>query len=108
RSDVLDTTNFIFNQLMYTEVPEIEYDEQAELVLGATFPKSDRTQTEFVLIDMEQDGRTDDTDYLAPEQLQKRQAAARYIAKRIATLMGEKTPVFDKGLKQYRPMEYRD
>ncbi|MBC1434873.1 helicase-exonuclease AddAB subunit AddA [Listeria rocourtiae] len=108
RSDVLDTTNFIFNQLMDTEVAEIEYDEQAELVLGASFPKSDRTQTEFVLIDMEQDGRTDDTDDLAPEQLQKRQAEARYIAKRIATLIGEKTPVFDKGLKQYRPMEYRD
>ncbi|MBC1458963.1 helicase-exonuclease AddAB subunit AddA [Listeria newyorkensis] len=108
RSDVLDTTNFIFNQLMDTEVAEIEYDEQAKLVLGAHFPDSDSTQTELVLIDMEQDERSDEVDELAPEQLQKRQAEARYIAKRIAKLIDERTPVFDKGLKQYRPMEYRD
>ncbi|MBC6310633.1 helicase-exonuclease AddAB subunit AddA [Listeria sp. FSL L7-1582] len=108
RSDVLDTTNFIFNQLMDTEVAEIEYDEQAELVLGARFPESDNTQTELILIDMEQDEKSDEADELTPEKLQKRQAEARYIAKRIARLIDEKTPVFDKGLKQQRPMEYRD
>ncbi|EUJ25636.1 ATP-dependent nuclease subunit A [Listeria cornellensis FSL F6-0969] len=108
RSDVLDATNFIFNQLMDTEVAEIEYDEQAELILGTYFPESDMTQTELVLIDMEQDEKSNEVDELAPEQLQKRQVEARYIAKRIARLIDEKTPVYDKGLKQYRPMEYRD
>ncbi|MBC1937209.1 helicase-exonuclease AddAB subunit AddA [Listeria grandensis] len=108
RGDVLDTTNFIFNQLMDTEVAEMEYDEQAELVLGAHFPESDNTQTELILIDMEQDEKSSEEDELAPEQLKKRQVEARYIAKRIATLIADKTPVFDKRLKQYRPIEYRD
>ncbi|AQY51930.1 ATP-dependent helicase [Listeria weihenstephanensis] len=108
RSEVLDTTNFIFNQLMDTEVGEIEYDSQAELVLGANFPESDTSDTELVLIDMEQDDKSDEADDLSPEQLQKRQVEARYIARRIDLLIQEKTPIFDKALKQYRAIEYRD
>lgn len=108
RADVLDTTNFIFRQLMDAEVGEVAYDKQAELVLGANFPKSDSSETELILIDMEQEDKSEDIDELAPEQIQKRQAEARYIAKRVASLIQEKTPVFDKGTKEYRPMEYRD
>ncbi len=38
RNEVLDGTNFIFKQIMSTEVGEIDYNEEVELVQGAQYP----------------------------------------------------------------------
>lgn len=53
RKVVLDTTNFIFRQIMDKEVGEIDYNKEAELVLGATFKESRNAETELLVVDMQ-------------------------------------------------------
>ena len=47
RKEVLDGTNFIFKQTMGTKVGEIEYDEAAELKLGAPYPEDEKYPVEL-------------------------------------------------------------
>lgn len=51
RAEVLDGTNFIFKQIMNESVGEIEYDEEAELKLGADYPASNKMPIKLMLID---------------------------------------------------------
>ncbi|MGM7700823.1 helicase-exonuclease AddAB subunit AddA [Pseudalkalibacillus sp. Hm43] len=110
RRDVIDSTNFIFKQIMNESVGEIEYDDAAELHLGADFPETEEARTELVLIDRSDEGGDDDEDI---ENLESIQLEARWMANRIKKLIGHnenQTPyqVFDAKLKQHRPITYRD
>lgn len=108
RQNVLTTTNFIFKQLMDTQIAEIDYDEAAELVLGAAFPETEeRYQPEIALVDMKQEEReSEETD--SPQELQKNQAEAMLIARKIKKMITEKFQIYDKKMQQYRPIQYRD
>ncbi len=109
RRDVIDSTNFLFKQIMNETVGEIEYDEAAKLRLGADYPENEQAATELVLIDRsEEDGEDEDIESLESIQLE-----ARWMAGRIKQLIGhneDQQPyqVYDGKLKQYRPIEYRD
>ncbi|EAF6003848.1 helicase-exonuclease AddAB subunit AddA [Listeria monocytogenes] len=107
RKEVLDATNFIFHQLMDKHIAEIDYDTAAELTLGANFPETNAMATELLLIDM----KTEDTeteDELSPQELQKNQVESRAIAMKIREMIDNKFPIYDKKLKQNRPIQYRD
>ncbi|EAF0291931.1 helicase-exonuclease AddAB subunit AddA [Listeria monocytogenes] len=107
RKEVLDATNFIFRQLMDKHIAEIDYDTAAELTLGANFPETNAMATELLLIDM----KTEDTeteDELSPQELQKNQVESRAIAMKIREMIDNKFPIYDKKLKQNRPVQYRD
>ena len=56
RFEVLAGTNYIFKQIMGTNVGEIEYDKQAELVKGAAYPEEESYPIEFVMINQEDAG----------------------------------------------------
>lgn len=107
RKEVLDATNFIFHQLMDKHVAEIDYDEAAELTLGANFPKSNHMATELLLIDMKSN-ENESEDELSPQELQKKQVEARAIATKIREMIDNKFPIYDKKLQQNRSIQYRD
>ena len=82
RKEVLDSTNYLFEKLMFREFGGIEYDENAALYAGAEFPPipedavfTDKTE---VLIFNQQDMKTRDA----------KEAEARMIARRIREMMG--------------------
>ncbi|WP_144470095.1 helicase-exonuclease AddAB subunit AddA [Bacillus safensis] len=105
RSDVLDSTNFLFKQLMGETVGEIEYDEQAELKLGASYPESKDTTTEMLLVHLDQQEAETDEER---EELETVQLEARVIAKKIRELVEQPFQVYDAKQQMTRKLQYRD
>jgi ATP-dependent helicase/nuclease subunit A len=124
RNIVLDSINFIFEQIMTKQLGNIEYDENAALYPGADFgehiegiscnteillvsvdtPDSEQNKEETVNIDNGSDGQNqEETEYNAKE------LEAKAIAKRIKELTSTENGlmIFDKK-KQYRRAEYGD
>ncbi len=85
RQEVLDTTNFVFRNIMSREMGELEYGEEEQLYFGAEYylPRED-TQTEFHFVSLE------DTD---EESFEPVQAEAQFVANRIRKLLDEGYPV---------------
>ncbi|MBF0708126.1 helicase-exonuclease AddAB subunit AddA [Alkalihalobacillus hwajinpoensis] len=106
REEVLNSTNFIFKQIMDERVGEIEYDEAAELIPGAEYPKSETVVPEVHIIDKSAQKEVDE------EETEKVQLEARLIASNIKDMMGksesERTKVYDRKEDRMRPIQYRD
>ena len=103
RREVLDSTNYIFQNLMRKEFGEIAYDEKAALHLGADFPQ---------LPDEKKDVFSDQTELLLYDQTglrssEAREEEARMIAQRMKELLSTGV-VLDKETGAYRPVQYRD
>ncbi|MFU0824172.1 helicase-exonuclease AddAB subunit AddA [Clostridium sp.] len=119
RKEILDGTNFIFKHVMSESVGELEYDEDEALNLGADYEEldGDRSLTagpiEINIIEKNyEDLESDDTEEKEEELLDNIQIEARFVAKRINELVnpkyGEPFKVYDRDLKSYRNVEYRD
>lgn len=130
RSQVIDTVNLIFRQIMDETVGEINYDERAELVYGEgyTTTEEDNSATsiympEWLLIDRSEEGLDlgsdeqretyeEQTDEVDKAELDAVVLESRVIAARIHGLMGANGEsafqVYDKGLKENRPVRYSD
>ena len=131
RAEVINGVNFIFRQIMTPYIGEMEYTADAELVYGADYLDDQTEQDrsiELLLInrdeeipafdnteeipDIGQDGvesAQEQEDILDDEEeLEVSQVEARAIARKIQGLISQGYPVFDKKLKRYRPLEYRD
>ena len=115
RFEVLAGTNYIFKQIMGTNVGEIEYDKQAELVKGAAYPEEESYPIEFVMINQEDaSDESDETeinqehDEFDKADLEQSQLEARYMARRIKRLIKEKVPIFNPKTGAYRPIQYSD
>ncbi|MBQ9963980.1 MAG: helicase-exonuclease AddAB subunit AddA [Clostridia bacterium] len=98
RLSVTSAVNFLFRQLMIPQVGGITYDENEQLVCGATYPNAEGEpyRTECLIVD----GTTFDKTAFAKDQ-----AEALVIAERIAALKGNFT-VTEKGVS--RPLTYGD
>lgn len=98
RSEVLDSVNAIFEQIMTRALGGIVYDEQAALYVGADYEAVSGNETEVLLIDsaIEEDGK-----------LPVREMEARQIARRIKKLM-QTQQVTDKKTRELRPVRYSD
>ncbi|WP_035267985.1 helicase-exonuclease AddAB subunit AddA [Desulfitibacter alkalitolerans] len=130
RAEVIHGVNFIFRQIMTPYIGEMEYTSAAELVYGAAYPEDEAEwdrSVELLLIDRDEeiacsdntaealDSYEDDhesdkeqEDVSDEEELEVSQGEARAIARKIQGLISQAYPVFDKRLKGYRPLEYRD
>ncbi|MGE7876371.1 helicase-exonuclease AddAB subunit AddA [Peribacillus muralis] len=112
RKEVLDGTNFLFQQLMGITVGEIDYDEDAQLKKGAPYPEDAPNPIELHLIDgATEPNAHEDTaaeDGFEAEELEKAQLEAREMAKLIKKAISDKHPVYDTKTKQYRSATYRD
>lgn len=96
RREVLDSTNFVFEQIMIPSFGGITYDEKAALNVGADYVEQEGNETEVLLIE-------------APElkAAEQRELEAETVAARIKELVG-KHQVFDKKLGAYRAASYGD
>lgn len=110
RSSVLESTNYIFRQLMGRDLGGVEYDYDAKLVPGKQFPMREMGQslgeeedkTELLIIE------ADESDFT------KKELEAYAIARKIQELMNEQQPyyIYDEsqndGKGGYRPVGYKD
>ena len=96
RREVLDSTNFVFEQIMTDAFGGIAYDDKAALYYGAKYEEKPENETEVLLFDAEDMVKQDS---IALE--------ARMIANRIKRLVGSHQ-IYDKGKDAYRPAEYKD
>ena len=103
RREVLDSTNFVFRQIMTKGLGGIAYDDNAALYFGAEYYK-ERTgnETEVRIVDT-------DVEIPSEEQAQEtaREMEARAVARRIKELMEHHT-VMDKETGEFRNVQYRD
>lgn len=116
RAEILDGTNFIFRQTMDEEVGEIAYNDAAELKLGNEgYPEQSDLEAKLILInkgDPLTNNEQDEDDVAEvesfEEELETSQLEARAMIAEMKQLIQSKYPIFDKDLKQTRPITYRD
>lgn len=123
RKEVLDGTNFLFKQIMGVKVGEIDYDERAELIPGASYPEEEPYPVELLLVEQtNQDDQNEDKDAsvetidepvseaegVDKADLEKSQLEARVMADKIKELIARKTPIYQAKTKTMRPLMYRD
>lgn len=103
RREVLDSTNFVFRQIMTKGLGGITYDDNAALYFGAEYYKEQTgNETEVLVVDT-------DVEIPSEEQAQEtaREMEARAVARRIKELM-EHHFVTDKETGELRKVQYRD
>ena len=119
RREVLDGTNYIFEQIMGKTVGEIDYDHKAALNVGADYSEASvpielivlHEQEEQTAVNEQEQLDVDDevnASVLNEEELAKSQLEARYMIQRIQQLMADGTTVYDMTTKSERPLAYRD
>lgn len=112
RAEILDGTNFLFKQIMGINVGEIDYNKDAELVLGADYPSEDVYPIEVALIDQseEKSGSDDNRQEggFDEEEIEQSRLEARYLARKIREIIDEERPVYDPKTGGRRPAQYKD
>ncbi len=122
REEVINGVNFIFKTIMSKELGELDYTEDEELNLGASFKENVNEniiyggEIELNIIETskqepeeneEETAIEDDLDEITNIQLE-----AKLVAQRIKKLVegenGKKFVVYDKIIEDYRPVEYKD
>lgn len=106
RKEVLDFTNFIFEQLMDEKVGQIAYDEAAKLKFGfPNFPESDQFDTELLLYLNEKAAEREELEWNIDT---KAQGELMIVAKKIRELIDSDYQIYDKKLQTNRSVTYRD
>ncbi|MCQ6274361.1 helicase-exonuclease AddAB subunit AddA [Bacillus sp. V3B] len=116
RKEVLSGTNYLFKQIMGVKVGEIEYNESAELVKGASYPEEDNYPIELLLVDLENDQRNEPKEDSYEEEqavfdavdLEQSQLEARVMAQKIKEMIKEQTSVYNPKTNSSSPVMYRD
>lgn len=103
RNEVLDFTNDIFYKIMAADLGNVQYDDDAALYPGASYPE-ETMRTELLLVDYKDE---DLSEIIEDEDVDKVQIEALLIANRIRSLM-ENGMVTDKKTGQLRAVQYRD
>lgn len=106
RREVTDAVNFICGQLMRKSVGNVEYDQNAALYVGASYPEAKQNmdenpyQTELLIASPAKED-TEDVQYSPKER------EALLVAERIKKLVG-RFPVTDEETGKLRPAKYSD
>ena len=103
RNEVLDFTNDIFYKIMAADLGNVQYDDDAALYPGASYPK-ETMSPELLLVDYKDEELSE---IIEDEDGDKVQIEALLIANRIRSLM-ENGMVTDKKTGQLRAVQYRD
>jgi len=126
RPGVLHAVNFLFAQLMTPRVAELEYGEAEKLNPGPEYPEGEGTllnePVELCIINRDEESEQSTSvdgdevesadqpaaDLVAEAELSGFELEARFIGKRMNELMSSNYQVYDKSLKTYRPLAWRD
>jgi ATP-dependent helicase/nuclease subunit A len=103
RKEILDCTNFIFEQLFSYDLGEMEYTDGASLKAGAIFDKSQNNKTELDIIELENKEETDEDSDITNIQME-----FMFAAKRINELVSSGFTVRDKESGKERKIKYSD
>ncbi|WP_099974795.1 helicase-exonuclease AddAB subunit AddA [Lactobacillus terrae] len=93
--DVDNFVNTIFERIMDEKIGEINYDNDAKLVPGTSFPEDTDTKNEFYLINND-------------ENSDKRQDQIDFTISKIQKMISDKFEIYDTKLKEKRPIKYSD
>ena len=96
RKEVLDSANFIFEQIMTEEFGGIVYDDKAALHVGAKYNEGSNNETEVLLLDMPK--------MASHDRLQKE---AEVIALKIKELVGRQE-IYNADKENYQKARYKD
>ena len=97
---VLETTNFVFKQIMDERIGEIAYDEAAFLKVGVSQePEGDDSVTELHLLDRES---FDENEWSVVE------LEAVHLAKLIKGYVTNRYQIYDRSLENHRDVTYKD
>lgn len=102
RREVLDSTNYIFRQIMTSPLGGITYDDKAALYLGAGYSEAEDNEAELMIVQT----KSDLTEGIEAEDTE-RELEAKAVAMRIQELVGHHL-VLDKKTGEYRPARYGD
>ena len=108
RKNVLDVTNYIFENIMSKKLGDIDYNKEEYLNLGADYPKTETNvlnerKTSIHIIDLKEDDDTTEE----MEQVENAVIEARLVAKQIQDVIKQKFQVYDKKIG-YRNICYKD
>ncbi len=101
REQILNIINNVFEELMRSDLAEIEYDENARLNAGLEMPMYNYSPLEFYAIDKKEDNDESDFDEITDIELE-----ANFVAKRILTLFKQKT--YDTKINKWRNINMSD
>lgn len=105
RPEVLEGINYIFYQIMGRELGDVEYNQDAALYPGASYPEPESsTDTEVLLIPSDEE-EISEGEEMEDQTLQELEA--RVIGKRIRELV-QTGKVVDKATGKYRRIRYQD
>ena len=103
RKEVLAFTNLIFEQLMDQQVGQIDYQDEARLISGATYyPEQDATlvQPEVLIYEKQQ---------TTPSMITtKSEGEIHLVAQKIRELLAQNRQIFDRKTNQLRALSYQD
>lgn len=114
RKNVLDFTNLIFQDIMSESLGEIDYNETEYLNLGANYEEAGQSlETEINVIDLKEqeeqsENDVDSDENSEEERIEDIQVEAKFVANKIKKLVEEKFQVFDKKMKGFRDITYKD
>ena len=117
RSNILDFTNIIFQNIMSQDLGDIEYDKKEYLNLGAKYEDIEQDlKTEIDILNIKEvDEKEDDEEEKdeleeadKEERIEDIELEARFVANRVKKLIEEKYKVFDKKKNMYREVTYKD
>ena len=114
RKNVLDFTNLIFQDIMSESLGEIDYNETEYLNLGANYEEAGQSlETEINVIDLKEqeeqsENDVDSDENSEEERIEDIQVEAKFVANTIKKLVEEKFQVFDKKMKGFRDITYKD
>ncbi len=109
RKNVLDITNFVFENIMSKQLGDINYDEKEYLNLGANFEEPQEEcnfagKTELAIIDLKE---SEDEQKEENENIEDIVVEAKLVADKIQELINSKYKVYDKKIG-YRDVSYKD
>ena len=114
RKEVLSGTNYLFKQIMGVSVGEIEYNEAAELVKGASYPEDHQFPVELMVVDLEKEGAdepqpdSEDDSTFDVVELEQSQLEARVMAAKVKAMIANQNAVYNPKTNSERPVMYRD
>lgn len=112
RKNVLDFTNLVFEQLMDERVGQIAYDEAAQLVHGFDqFDEAENYDTELLIYEKKSEKSEETVDLANAPQLlleDKTEGELHMTALKIRELIDNKFLIYDKSIKENRPLTYKD
>lgn len=116
RTNIIDTTNIIFDEIMSKNLGDVDYTEEEYLNLGADYKEPEieninfAGKTEINIINLEENTKETEQeteDIEKEERIENSILEAKYVAKKINELVNSNYYVLDK-VEGYRKVTYKD